>query len=132
MKLHPNSLANLTREHQQIITTSERASELGKRSAAKRAAMRALMDQFKINAKAYASMKEKLPELTGVDVLRIAMHTALQKENFEDAARYANMLAEYEQPKLQRVDKTVTARVVDISDEDLQKMIDEEGLSSGS
>jgi len=62
-------------------------------------------------------------------VLRMAMFKALQDDNFEDAARYANMIAEYENPKLARIEQTNTNRTVDLTDEELKKIISEEGLS---
>jgi hypothetical protein len=38
------------------------------------------------------------------------------------------MLAEYQAPKLQRIEQNTTTRISDMSDEDLQKIIDQEGL----
>jgi surface antigen len=87
-----------------------------------------IRDEFKLNAKNFQEVMKDLPQLSSLDVLRMAMHQALQQDNFEDAARYANMVAEYEQPKLQRIDQTTTTRTADLTDEELQRIISEEGL----
>lgn len=129
MKLTQSSLDNLKKG---VATqfTKENAHAAFSKGLATRQANAEAKAKFKKNAKMYMELKDTLPNLTATDVIRIAMHTALQDKNFEDAARYANMLAEYEQPKLQRVEKNVTSKIVDLTDEELQRMMEEEGLSS--
>lgn len=61
-------------------------------------------------------------------MLRLAVHTALGQEDFESAAKYANMLAEYELPKLARIESNVTTRVQDLSDDELKEIISKEKL----
>jgi len=127
MKLTQSSLDNLKKGVATQFTKENALSALSK-SLATRQANAEAKAKFKKNAKMYMELKDTLPNLTATDVIRIAMHTALQDKNFEDAARYANMLAEYEQPKLQRVEKNVTSKIVDLTDEELQRMMEEEGL----
>lgn len=74
-------------------------------------------------------VKGELPDITALDVIKVAMWNALQDDNFEDAARYAEKIAEYEQPKLQRIDQTVTTKTADLTDEELMAIIEQEGLS---
>ncbi len=121
-----NSLANLK------LITSETARENQKKSIQSRMLNKQIRDEFKLNAKNFQEVMKDLPQLSSLDVLRMAMHQALQQDNFEDAARYANMVAEYEQPKLQRIDQTTTTRTADLTDEELQRIISEEGLDSKS
>jgi hypothetical protein len=60
--------------------------------------------------------------------MRLAIHDALDKSDFEAAARYANQLAEYQTPKLARIESNVTTRTQDLSDDELRKLIQEENL----
>jgi hypothetical protein len=117
-----NSLANLK------LITSETARDNQKKAIQSRMLNEESRKQFKINAKNFQTVLKDLPLLSALDVLRMAMHDSLQKDNFEDAARYANMIAEYENPKLQRIDQNTTTRTVDLTDEELKKIILEEGL----
>jgi len=120
--VHPNSLANLR------IITSENARENQLKSAASRQANIAAREAFKLNAKNFIEVMDELPRLSPLDVLRMAIHTAIADNNYEDAARYAAQLAEYENPKLARVETNNTTRTVDLTDEELQEIISKEGL----
>ena len=120
--IHPNSLANLK------LITSETAREAQKKSSAAQKLNGEMAKEFKTSAKAFQRALADLPHLSSLDVLRMAMHKALQEDNFEDAARYANMIAEYENPKLARIEQTNTNKTVDLTDEELKKIISEEGL----
>jgi len=126
MKVHPNTLANLK------IITSETARENQKKSTASRLLNIELQNQFKITAKAFLKVRDELPTITALDVIKMAMWDAIQNDQFDDAARYAEKVAEYEQPKLQRIDQTVTTRTEDLSDEELMRIISEEGLKRTS
>ena len=54
------------------------------------------------------------------------MTKAVQEEDMDEATRLAAIIAEYQAPKLQRVDQTsVELNTDDIPDEDLDKMIEE-------
>jgi hypothetical protein len=80
-----------------------------------------LKENFKRNALAFRSVLAEIPDMTGIDVMRFCVHMAMAEEDWETAAKWAKELAEYEKPKLQRVEK--------ISKEDTSKMTDEELLA---
>ena len=117
-----NSLANLK------VITSETAKENQKKSVQSRLANIQAREAFKLSAKNFKAVMDELPEMSSLDVIKMAMLQALQEDNLEDAARYASMLAEYQAPKLQRIEQNTTTRVSDMSDEELQKIISQEGL----
>jgi hypothetical protein len=121
---HPNTLAALT-----SITNPDVAREYQKRSTESRKMNLEKIYEFRAKAKLMKSYMKDLPGTSALDVLRMAMHIALDKEDFDEAARYAGMLAEYEMPKLARIESTVTNRIEDMSDEDLKKIARAEGLS---
>lgn len=124
MKMSPASLANL-----KPYLTTEQARANQQKGLVSRLRNIELQNQFKITAKAFMKVKGELPDITALDVIKVAMWNALQDDNFEDAARYAEKIAEYEQPKLQRIDQTVTTKTVDLTDEELMAIIEQEGLS---
>jgi len=117
-----NSLANLK------VITSDTAKENQKKSVQSRLANIQAREAFKLSAKNFKAVMDELPEMSSLDVIKMAMLQALQEDNLEDAARYASMLAEYQAPKLQRIEQNTTTRVSDMSDEELQKIIAQEGL----
>ena len=121
-----NSLANLK------VITSETARENQKKSTQSRLANIQAREAFKFSAKNFKAVMDELPEMSSLDVIKMAMLQSLQEDNLEDAARYASMLAEYQAPKLQRIDQNTTTRVADLSDEELQKIISQEGLEDKS
>jgi len=121
-----NSLANLK------VITSETARENQKKSTQSRLANIQAREAFKLSAKNFKAVMDELPEMSSLDVIKMAMLQSLQEDNLEDAARYASMLAEYQAPKLQRIDQNTTTRVADLSDEELQKIISQEGLEDKS
>jgi len=120
---NPKSLANLKK------FDSDTARVLQKKSAAARKTNKEIRDMFKLTATNFKAVMEDLPHMSSLDVLKMAMIKALQDDNYEDAARYAAQLAEYEKPKLQRIDQNVTTSASELSDEELQRRIKEEGLS---
>lgn len=89
---------------------------------------KAIQRNFKKNAKAYKKVLADIPELNSLDVIRMCIHLALQENDYETAARWAKELAEYEKPKLQRVEKIVKNEVSDLSDEELMERAIAEGL----
>lgn len=122
MPFNPKSLANLK------PFDSEVARKLQKRSVISAAANRALKDAFKMTAKNFIDVMDDLPKMSSLDVIKMSMLHAIQNEKYEDAARYASMLAEYEKPKLQRIDQTITSKTADLTDEELKAIIEAEGL----
>ena len=71
-------------------------------------------------------MKDDAP--AALDVLKIAMTKALAVEDMDEATRLATVLAEFEAPKLQRQDITQVTQTTDMTDEQLQKALDEMDL----
>jgi hypothetical protein len=121
---HPNSIANLK------SFTSENARANQAKGVKMRILNQSIQEEFKLNAKNFQKIMSELPQLSSLDVLRMAVHTAIAKDNWEDAARYAGLLAEFEAPKLQRIESSVTTRTSEMSDEELKLMIASEGLLS--
>ena len=65
-------------------------------------------------------------DISALDVLKLAMTKAVQVEDFDEATRLAAILAEYQQPKLQRVDQTnMDIDASDLSEEELEAKIRE-------
>lgn len=119
---HANSLANLkpfTPEGQRLAQA---------RSVQARMLNKQLREEFKRNAKAFSKILDDIPNLSSLDVIRMCIHMALQENNYEDAARWAKELAEYEKPKLQRIEQTISTKK-DISDSELKELLEKEGLS---
>ena len=68
---------------------------------------------------------------SAVEILKIQLAKAIQVEDQETIERLAIALAEYEQPKLQRIDQTNLALdTAELADDELQKKIAE--LSAAS
>jgi len=119
---NPKSLENLKR----ITPETARANQL--KSVVAKQANIAAREHFNLNAKNFIHVMDELPKLSPLDVMRMAIHKAIAEDNYEDAARYAALLAEYEAPKLARIEQTNTNRTVDLTDEELQDIINKEGL----
>ena len=126
IKVSPNSLKNL-----KVITSAEMARDYQAKSVESRKrnseAVRALTEEFNCSAEVVKKVLANV-DIKAVDVLRMSMMNALTQDNFEDAARYASQLAEFEQAKLARVEQINSSRVEDLTDEELQKILKEEGL----
>lgn len=116
------SLANL-----KVLTAdfakenSVKAAEASRLKAAQRVA-------FVESSKMFTKMMSDLPALAGIDVLKFALHKALLDDDMEAMIRIGQVLAEYEQPKLARVETKDTTGVTELSDDDLKKIVQEEGL----
>jgi hypothetical protein len=123
---NPNSIANL-----KVITSSSMARELQAASIIAKnrnfAALKEMTEQFQCSQdtvkKALATI-----DIKATDVIRFSMMDAMNKQNWEDASRYASQLAEYEQAKLSRVEQNITNKVEDLSDEELKEILKAEGL----
>lgn len=126
VKVHPNSIKNL-----RVITSPEMAREYQKRSTESRMknteAIRVLTEEFQCSADAVKKVLSQV-DIKAIDVLKMSMMHALNQDNFEDAARYAKEIAEFEMPKLARLEQTNISKVEDLTDEELQKILKEEGL----
>ena len=89
---------------------------------------KAIARNFKKNAKAYKKVLADIPDLNSLDVIRMCIHLALQENDYETAARWAKELAEYEKPKLQRVEKIIKNEAETLADDELMEMAIKEGL----
>jgi excinuclease UvrABC nuclease subunit len=126
VKVHPNSIKNL-----RMITSPEMAKEYQAKSVESRKrnseAIKALTEEFQCSAEAVKKVLSQV-DIKAIDVLKLSMMHALNQDNFEDAARYAKEIAEFEMPKLARLEQTNTTKVEDLTDEELQKILKSEGL----
>ena len=124
--VHPNSIKNL-----RMITSPEMAREYQLRSTESRMrnaeAVKALTEEFNCSADVVKKVLANI-DIKATDVLRMSMMEALAKENYEDAARYASQLAEFEQAKLARLEQTTVTKVEDLTEEELQRILKEEGI----
>jgi hypothetical protein len=65
-------------------------------------------------------------DMTSLDVLKIMMIKAVSRDDLDTAVDIAKTLAEFEAPKLARVDQTnVEIQAEDLSDEELQELLDQ-------
>lgn len=116
-KIHPNSLANLKprhdKEHMQMM--KKKADE----ARAKHEAMKENMkDVLKLVNNLSDDLMESIPK--GVTVMKLAMIKAISADDMVEAARLASIVAEYEQPKLQRTENINTNfDYSDLTDEEL-------------
>ena len=125
---HPNSLAQL-----RPVIDSERAKEMQEKGLQKRRENKALREAMKLSASEFKKIRDEvITEMpSAVEILIVQLVKAMQVEDQETIERLAIALAEYEQPKLQRIDQTSMALdASELSEEDLQKKIAE--LSTAS
>ena len=125
---HPTSLKALV-DHQHPPWDSERAKLAGLKSGESRKAKKAAQEALKISTGEWEIYSKEILEnlsLTAVDVIRMQMLRALQEENHERATDLAKSLAEFETPKLARVEKTIKEiDAGDLSDIELEDKIKE-------
>ena len=88
-----------------------------------------LQKNFKRNAKAFQKVLKGMPEMSSIDVMKMCIHMALSENDYEAAGRWAKELAEYEKPKLQRIERINKDATKDLSDEELQQALLAEGLA---
>ena len=125
---HPNSLAQL-----RPVIDAERAKEMQEKGLQKRRENKALREAMKLSASEFKKIRDEvITEMpSAVEILKVQLVKAMQVEDQETIERLAIALAEYEQPKLQRIDQTSMALdASELSEEDLQKKIAE--LSTAS
>ena len=116
--VHPNSLANLA-----PVFDSQKAREAQKKSVAARKANKEARERLKLTA---AELKMDVQELmaennvTALDVLRLSMVKALANDDMDQAIDIAKAIAEFETPKLGRVEQTnIEVKADDLTDEEL-------------
>lgn len=118
---HPNSLKQL-----RPYMDSEKAKEMQAKGAEKRRQNRALREAMKLSASEFKKIRDDIiTEMpSAVDILKVQLVKAMQVEDQDTIERLAIALAEYEQPKLQRIDQTTLAVNADeLSEEELAAKI---------
>ncbi len=120
-KVHPNSLKNLR------PFTREGARAGQKNSVISRKANKEAREALKLTLNDWKALKEEVKDdaPAALDVLKIAMTKALAAEDMDEATRLATVLAEFEAPKLQRQDINQVTQTSDMTDEQLQKALEE-------
>ena len=81
---------------------------------------------FKKNAQAYLKVLNEMPDLSAIDVMKMAIHMAMQQNDYDGAAKWAKELAEYQKPKLTRVENINKDNLQDLSEEEFLKRAMEE------
>ena len=118
---HPNSLAQL-----RPIMTSDKAKEMQAKGAETRRRNKALREAMKISASEFKEIRDDvITEMpSAVEILKVQLVKAMQVEDQETIERLALALAEFEQPKLQRIDQTSLALDAgELSEEELAARI---------
>ena len=123
MPFNEKSLANLKK-----FQPGEHAKAAQRKSVESRLLNKEFHDRFIRDSKAFSKVLETVPNLSSLDVMRMCIHMALQDNNYEDAARWAKELAEYEKPKLQRVEQIVREDMSELTEEELIQKAKDEGL----
>lgn len=127
MAFNPKSLQNLKMKSGPLWT-SETAKIMQQKSLEARLANKERRETMKKTLEAWKDVKKELPDVSPLDILEMAMMDAVTEGNFEDAARYANMLAPYKAAKLASIEQTIKTDIKQMSDEDLHRLIAAEGL----
>lgn len=119
-KMHPNSLANLKLAPQ---FNSENAKEAQRKSVESRKANAEARKRLQLTAQELKmDVKELMAEhsVSALDVLRLAMVKAISNDDMDQAIDIAKSIAEFETPKLGRVEQTnIEVKAEDMSDEEL-------------
>jgi len=131
MKMNPNSLKNL-----KPMWTSESAREAQKNSVKARKANAEARAQLKLTMNEWKKYKEDVlaeADMSSIDVLKILMMKALQEDDLDTAADLAKSLAEFEAPKLARVDQTTTeVDASELTEEELEEKLKQLGIERNS
>ena len=120
---HPNSLKNLVR-----AWDSESAKEAQLKGAAARSANAKLRNELKASMKQWKDMQDELSQnkLDSVEVLRIIAHQKLEDGDTDGAVDIFKSIAEYEKPKLARIESKVEeVKADELSDEELNAKLEE-------
>lgn len=120
---HPNSLKQL-----RPYMDSDKAKEMQAKGAETRRQNRALREAMKLSASEFKKIRDDIiTEMpSAVDILKVQLVKAMQVNDQDTIERLAIALAEYEQPKLQRIDQTtLTVDAGELSEEELTRKIAE-------
>jgi hypothetical protein len=116
-KIHPNSLANLKPRHdkEHMAMMKEKADEARIRNNEMKENMK---DVLSLVNNLSDSLVDSIPK--GLTVMKLAMIKAISADDMVEASRLASIVAEYEQPKLQRTENVNTNfDYTDLTDEEL-------------
>ena len=131
MSYNEKSLKNL-----KPMWTSETAKEAQKKSAEARKINNEARAKLKLTMGEWKKYKEEVldtTDMSSIDILKILMMKALQEDDFDTAADLAKSLAEFEAPKLARVDQTnLDVSAEELSDEELEKKLKQLGIERNS
>jgi len=121
-KIHPNSLANLKprhdKEHMAMMTAKATEARLENERMKEQ-----MKDVLSLVNNLSDSLMDSIPK--GLTVMKLAMIKAISSDDMVEAARLASIVAEYEQPKLQRSENVNTNfDYTDLTDDELQKELD--------
>tara|TARA_R100000742_G_C4279170_1_gene103120 strand:+ start:4321 stop:4737 length:417 start_codon:yes stop_codon:yes gene_type:complete len=129
MPFNPKSLKNLNGSW-----TTESAREAQKKGVATRKANKEARDAVKMSMAEWRLYKNDIldvNDMTSVDVLKIMMFKALEKDDTDQALDIAKTLAEFEAPKLARVDQTnVEIQAEDLTDAELEELLDQASVNT--
>ena len=122
MSSHPNSLKNL-----KPFFDTQKAQAAQRNSVIARKANKAAREKLRISVEDWQTFKKDVVEdndMTSLDVLKVLMHKALSEDDFDTAADLAKSLAEFESPKLARIDQTTKELSVDdMSDDEINEAL---------
>lgn len=126
VKMHPNSLRNLTG-----AWDSGSAKEAQLLGAAKKKANRLAREQLKLSLNSWKELREELSDdFSSVELLRVLAMQKLEEGDVDAGVEILKSIAEFEQPKLQRIDQKIEeVDASELSDEELEaalKQISEE------
>ena len=114
---HPNSLKNL-----KAGWTSETAKEAQLLGAAKRKANKMAREQLKMSIDSWKGLQEEFKEdnISSVDMLKVMMMQKLEDGDHDTAIDIMKTLAEFERPKLARIESRIEeVKTDDLSDDEL-------------
>ncbi len=124
MPFNPKSLKNLNGSW-----TTESARKAQAKGVETRKANKEARDAAKMSMAEWKLYKTDVldqTDMTSLDVLKIMMIKAVSRDDMDTAVDIAKTLAEFEAPKLARVDQTnVEIQAEDLSDEELQELLDQ-------
>ena len=120
---HPNSLKNL-----KPAWTACDAREAQKAGVAKRKANKLARETLKMSIESWKGLQDEIKEdgISAVDLLKVLMHQKLEEGDTDTAIDIAKSVAEFEQPKLARVESKVEeVKSTDLTDEELDARLKE-------
>ena len=119
---NPKSLKNLRPNWD-----SESAKEAQKKGVEQRRINKEAREKLKITLEELKLTQDEVFDKVDVDalsVLKLAMTKAVQEDDMDEATRLATIIAEYQAPKLQRVDQTnLEIDTSKLSEEELEEEI---------